>query len=101
MNPRALRSVQALQTYGDITLKLTGLVCLVAALVATGTARGADPFYVGSWKLASAVAAPWADPQRKPDDAERARLLGKTVVFKAREISGPRPFACAQPRFAV
>lgn len=49
----------------------------------------------------SAVAAPWADPQRKPDDAERARLLGKTVVFKTREISGPRPLACVRPQYKM
>jgi hypothetical protein len=51
--------------------------------------------------LAAAVVAPWADPQRTPDDTERARLIGKAVVFKAREISGPRPFACAKPQYKV
>ncbi|QAU42650.1 hypothetical protein XH86_11810 [Bradyrhizobium guangdongense] len=60
-----------------------------------------DPFYVGSWTLTTAVVAPWADPHRKPDDAERARLIGKTVVLKAREISGPRPFACVKPQYKV
>ncbi|MBR0864188.1 hypothetical protein JQ614_04920 [Bradyrhizobium diazoefficiens] len=47
------------------------------------------------------MVAPWADPQRKPDDTERARLMGKTVVLKAKEISGPRPFACAKPQYKV
>ena len=61
----------------------------------------ADPFYVGSWTLTSAAAAPWADPHRKPDDAERARLIGKTVILKPREISGPRPLACAKPQYKV
>ncbi|MBR0826295.1 hypothetical protein JQ596_12160 [Bradyrhizobium manausense] len=82
-------------------MKLTGLLCLVASLIAVGAARAADPSYIGGWKIASAVAAPWADPQRKPDDAERARLLGKIVLFKAKEISGPRPLACARPQYKM
>lgn len=82
-------------------MKLAGLICLLASLVATNAAHAADPFYVGGWKLTSAVTAPWADPQRTSDDAERTRLLGKTVVFKVREIAGPRPFACAQPHYRM
>jgi hypothetical protein len=27
--------------------------------------------------------------------------MGKAVVLKAREISGPRPFACAKPQYKV
>jgi len=82
-------------------MKFAGLVCVVASLAVAGAAHAADPFYVGSWTLATAVAAPWADAQRKPDNAEQARLMGKTVVFKPKEISGPRPFACARPQYKV
>lgn len=82
-------------------MKLTGLVCLVVSLAAVGATRAAEPFYVGAWKVTSDVAAPWADPQRRPDDTERARLLGKIVAFKTREISGPRPFACARPQYKM
>lgn len=82
-------------------MKFTCTICLFASLCTIGPAVAADPFYVGSWTLTSAVVAPWADPHRKPDDAERARLIGKTVVLKTREISGPRPFACAKPQYKV
>jgi hypothetical protein len=81
-------------------MKFAGIIGLAVALGTAGFAA-ADPFYLGSWTFTAAVAAPWADPQRKPDDAERGRLMGQTVVLKAREISGPRPFACAKPRYKV
>ncbi len=82
-------------------MKFTGAVCLFISLGMAGPAAAADPFYVGSWTFTTAVVAPWADPQRKPDSAERVRLMGKTVVLRAREISGPRPFACAKPQYKV
>lgn len=82
-------------------MKLTRAVFLFASLGLASSATAADPFYVGSWTLTTAVLAPWADPHRKPDDAERARLIGKAVVLKTMEISGPRPFACAKPRYKV
>ena len=82
-------------------MKFAATVCLLVSVGAAGAAAAADPFYIGSWTLTAAVVAPWADPQRKPDDTERARLMGKTVVLKAKEISGPRPFACAKPQYKV
>ncbi|OKO86653.1 hypothetical protein AC629_16155 [Bradyrhizobium sp. NAS80.1] len=82
-------------------MKFTGIAGLLVSLGIAGTALAADPFYVGSWTFTTAVVAPWADPQRKPDDTERARLMGRAVVFKARAILGPRPFACAKPQYKV
>ncbi|MCP3384747.1 hypothetical protein NLM31_30680 [Bradyrhizobium sp. CCGUVB4N] len=82
-------------------MKFTRTICLLASIAMAGPAVAADPFYIGSWTLTTAVVAPWADPHRKPDDAERTRLMGKTVVLKAREISGPRPFACAKLQYKV
>lgn len=82
-------------------MKFTRTICLFASLSMAGPAVAADPFYIGSWTLTTAVVAPWADPHRKPDDAERTRLMGKTVVLKTREISGPRPFVCARPQYKV
>src|SRR4051794_26517757 len=83
-------------------MKFAGtVVCLLVSVGAAGTAAAADPFYIGGWIVTAAVAAPWADPQRKPDGTERARLMGKAVVLKAKEISGPRPFACAKPQYKV
>jgi 2-hydroxychromene-2-carboxylate isomerase len=82
-------------------MKFTGMACFLVSLGTAGAAVAADPFYVGNWIFTTAMVAPWADPHRKADDTERARLMGKAVVFKAREISGPRPFACAKPQYKL
>ena len=94
--PRPSKAVR-----GDIPMKFACVVLAVVSLAMAGGARAADPFYLGSWTFSTAVVAPWADAQRKPDSAEQARLMGKTIVFKAKEISGPRPFACAKPQYKV
>ena len=65
------------------------------------SAFAADPFYLGTWKIDSAVVAPWADAQHKDDTAEMKGLVGKTVVFKASEIVGPRQVACKGPKYQV
>ncbi|MBR1130178.1 hypothetical protein [Bradyrhizobium iriomotense] len=82
-------------------MKLAGTVCLLVCVGAAGTAAAADPFYIGTWTFTAAAVAPWADSLRKPDGAERERLMGKAVVLKAKEISGPRPFVCAKPQYKV
>ncbi|MFT4115106.1 hypothetical protein [Bradyrhizobium sp.] len=82
-------------------MQSAGAVCLLVLLGIASPAVAADPFYVGSWTLTSAAVAPWADAERKPDDTERGRLMGKVIVFKARQISGPRPFACAKPQYRL
>ncbi|MGY8666492.1 hypothetical protein Q3C01_29645 [Bradyrhizobium sp. UFLA05-109] len=82
-------------------MKFAGVVCFLASLAAAGAVHAADPSYVGTWKFTSAVVAPWADAQHKPDSAEQARLMGKMVLVKAKEISGPRPFACAKPQYKL
>jgi len=64
-------------------------------------ANAAEPFYIGTWKLSGAVIAPWADPKQKPDTAEPSRLLGKTVTFAVKAITGPKPLACAAPHYKV
>jgi hypothetical protein len=78
------------------------IVACVVTVIAAGTgsaATAADTSYIGAWKLTGAVVAPWADPQRKPDSAEMTRLLNKTVVFQAKQIAGPPPFACRAPHY--
>src|SRR5450756_2840833 len=75
------------------------VICIVAAISAP--AKAADSYYSGTWKVSGAVVAPWADPKQKPDSAEQSRLLGKTIVLKAGEIAGPRPFGCAAPHYKV
>jgi len=82
-------------------MKFAVVACLLTCLgVGIGElARAADPLYLGNWKIFSAVAAPWADPKQKPDSTEPARLLGKIIVFRPREITGPPPFACKAPHY--
>jgi hypothetical protein len=65
------------------------------------TAGAADTFYLGTWKIASALTAPWADASRKPDEAERSRLVGKVVTIKPGEITGPRAVACKGPKYQL
>jgi len=100
MNLVAKTRVQSREPKGVHQMEFTGTACSLVSLGVAGTALAADPFYVGSWTFTTAVVAPWADPHRKPDDIERA-LMGKAVVVKVREISGPRPFACAKPQYKV
>ena len=82
-------------------MKYIIVACFItcAAVAQVVPADAADLFYIGKWKLTGAVVAPWADPKQKPDRAEQSRLIGKTIVFKAREIAGPPPFACKTPRY--
>jgi len=73
----------------------------IAAGVFVSAALAEDAFYLGTWKIASAVVAPWADAGSKPDDAEMKSLVGKVVVIRPREIAGPRPLACKGPVYRV
>jgi len=101
MNPDAERRVQAERS--EDSSNEIHQHCLFVRISRHGSAPLWPPIpsMSGSWTFTTAVLAPWADPQRKPDDAERARLMGKTVVLKSREISGPGPFACARPQYKV
>lgn len=82
-------------------MKIAVVACFVTIIVAaTGSAaKAADTFYIGTWKLSGAAVAPWADPKQKPDSAEPSRLIGKTIVFQAKQIAGPAPFACKTPHY--
>jgi len=80
-------------------MKYAFLDCM--ALVLATLAIAADASYIGAWKLSAATLAPWADPDHMPDGAEPTRLIGKTIVIAARQISGPRPFACTAPHYKV
>jgi hypothetical protein len=88
-----------------VTVRAFCLVVFCAALclrvVAYATADTADPDYIGSWKFTAVVRAPWTAPDRKSDAAERARLLGKTIVFKPTAIDGPSPFVCTGAHYKL
>ena len=77
---------------------VTCCLALIGAGMAVA-AIAADASYLGTWKVSSATTAPWADSQQKSDGAEQGRLIGKAVIFKAREIAGPAPFACKAPHY--
>ncbi len=76
-------------------------VAILASIGLSSRMPAAEPFYLGTWKIDSAVVAPWADPVRKFDTAEMKSLVGKIVVFKPNEISGPRQVACKGPKYQV
>jgi hypothetical protein len=82
-------------------MKYVVVACFMAGTVVAqvAPAGAADSSYIGQWKLTGAVVAPWADPKQKRDSAEPSRLIGKTIVFKAKEITGPSPFACKTPHY--
>jgi hypothetical protein len=60
-----------------------------------------DTFYIGTWKIVSAVVAPWNDPAHNGDAVEMRTLVGKTVTITAKAILGPRQVACPRPRYEV
>lgn len=62
---------------------------------------GADAFYLGTWKIESAVIAPWWREHNPPDASESKTLVGKTFVVANGRISGPRQVACTAPRYVV
>jgi hypothetical protein len=79
-------------------------IILAAALLGVALATPADaaePFYIGNWKIVSAVVAPWADPAREPLQTERNALLGKTVAVKPKDITGPRALVCKGAKYQV
>jgi hypothetical protein len=75
----------------------------VATLACTlaPAALAEDAFYLGVWKIDSAVVGPWWNEPQKPDPAEKASLVGKTFVIKAKGITGPRQVACKDPQYKV
>jgi hypothetical protein len=74
-----------------------------AAILLRLTAFAApDAFYLGNWKVDSAVVAPWVKGgPYDVDTAEMKSLVGKTIVIKPSEIVGPRIMACKGPNYRV
>lgn len=72
----------------------------LGVLLLAGVCLAQNAFYLGTWKIDSAAVAPWADP-KQPDPAEMKSLVGKVVVVKAGEITGPRQIACKGPHYKV
>jgi hypothetical protein len=97
------RRHQDIAAFQENAMKLTAGICFIVCVACATDVAGqaADLFYIGTWKLSGAVAAPWADSKQKPDGAEKARLLGKTVIVAPKKITGPNPIACAAPHYKI
>ena len=80
--------------------KHSRLACIIGLFL--WSALGADDFYLGTWKIASATIAPWwADKANAPDPAERNTLLGNLLVIKPNGIDGPRQVVCRTAKYKV
>jgi hypothetical protein len=82
-------------------MKVSLIVVLLAGALAWSADAG-DAFYVGTWKISSAVIAPWKDgPAYGSDLAEMKTLMNKTIVIQPKGITGPRALACKGPNYRV
>jgi hypothetical protein len=74
---------------------------ILLTMIFANPAFAGDRFYLGAWKIDSAVVAPWwADPG-KPDPAESKTLLGKTATITSSAILAPGILACKGPKYKV
>jgi hypothetical protein len=80
---------------------VTIMVTAALGLAATLPAYAEEPFYLGVWKISSAMVAPWADSQQQSDAAEMKALIGKVITIKPKAITGPNVFACKAPHYKV
>jgi hypothetical protein len=56
--------------------------------------------FAGQWRIASAVAAPWAsNPKDSADEAEAQRLIGKPMTIGATNFKAPEPLGCAKAKY--
>jgi hypothetical protein len=81
----------------SVTIMITAALGMAVA----SPAYAEEPFYLGVWKISSAVVAPWADPQQQPDASEVKSLIGKVIMIKPRTIAGPGVFGCKAPHYKV
>jgi len=80
------------------------LLLLISALMASAGAaqQPGDPFYLGTWKIVSAVVAPWQQgAPHAGDTAEMKSLVGKTVTIQPKAIAGPGITACKGPNYRL
>jgi hypothetical protein len=75
---------------------------VILAVLFAINAWSAEPFYIGTWKIAAAIVAPWwTGTKEKPDAAESRTLVGQSIVIMAKTINGPRQIACKDPSYRV
>jgi hypothetical protein len=83
--------------HGPLRAALVVASCL--GLICAARAQGAG--VIGRWIIAKAQLAPWADPLQRGGQAEERRLVGKTVAFASRSVSGPPPLGCRRATYTM
>ena len=83
-----------------VTIDVRG-ACIVLLAGGLGHAAAADPFYLGTWKIDSAIPGPWVATPFPDDTAEMKTLVGKSIVIAAKSIKAPKTLACADPHYQV
>lgn len=77
-------------------------VAALALTLISPVSSAADAFYLGTWKITSAVVAPWwAHRTDQPRSTEMKSLVGKTITITRNAIRGPRELACSPTRHEV
>jgi len=90
---RIVRSGKALRL-------VAGLFAWLASGLEAATAAE-DAFYLGRWRIAAAVAAPWSGPELTPDLQQMAALKGQTLSIARDRIAGPRTLGCRGPHYRI
>jgi hypothetical protein len=79
-----------------LRLAFAGLSLIVLA----ATPAAAQEHFAGQWRIASAVAAPWAsNPKDAADEADAQRLIGKPMTIAAATFQAPEPLGCAKAKY--
>lgn len=83
-----------------LLLSLMAAQVLVTHVGAT-QAEAAEPFYLGRWRIVSAVAAPWAGTVDPAALAQARSRVGEVLTFRPDAVDGLAPLACAHPHYLV
>src|ERR1700680_1760235 len=74
-------------------------LALFAGLALPSGARAQEAF-AGTWTVAKAEKAPWAQTS-PPADSELRALMGKIVTFAPKKIEGPAPLRCTKLKYEI
>ncbi len=81
-------------------IAVTTIFILAAADAAAESIAGFNAF-AGTWIIRSSTAAPWKDPTNSLGATEPGGLIGRTVTFEAKAVTGPSPIGCAKPVYKI
>jgi hypothetical protein len=90
-------------THAQSLARAAPIAALIAALslIPASTTLAQGPGVLGSWTIAKAALAPWADPKQAGGPEEEKRLVGQTVTFAAHSVRGPSPLGCGHAVYAT